>query len=301
MTDKWIELIIYCEYENWEELENFLYSNDLYTFEIIDPRIENNNEGRWDYIEEDIFKDQFDGVTIKLYGDLDKLDFYKNIQNTIEEKNLGKTNINIIDDQDWKNNWKDFYEVSEIGNSIVIKPTWEDYDNKEKIIIELDPGMAFGTGGHETTKMCLEFIEKYLKKGDKVLDIGCGSGILSIAAKKLGADSVIGTDFDKKAVEISNENKNLNNVDVEFRYSDLFSNLEESGDLIISNIVAEVLVKLLDDIHNHINKNGIMILSGIISEKSNIIEEKLEEENFQILEKKEDDEWVAIVARCNNA
>lgn len=301
MKDKWVELILETEYENWETLENYLYFNDIYSFEIIDPRIENDNAGRWDYIEKDIFKDNFDGVTVKIYADESELEKYSNLLKDIVNKKLARGKINLIDDQDWKNNWKDFYKVSEIGEKIVIKPTWEDYTNDEKIIIELDPGMAFGTGGHETTKMCLELLEKYLRPGDRVLDIGCGSGILSIAAKLLGAEEVIGGDFDNQCVKISKENAELNNVNVEFRFTDLFSGIEESGDLIISNIVAEILVKLLDEIDEHISKNGILILSGIIKDKVDIVKESLVKNKFEIMEIKELNEWVAIAARCDNA
>lgn len=301
MKDKWVELVLETEYDNWEKLENYLYFNDIYSFELIDPRIENNNAGRWDYIEEDIFKDKFNGITVKIYDVENELERYLDLLKDIEDKDLAKGKINFIDDQDWKNNWKDFYEVSEIGESIVIKPTWEDYENEDKIIIELDPGMAFGTGGHETTKMCLELLEKYLEPGDKVLDIGCGSGILSIAAKLLGAKEVIGGDFDNQCVEISKENAKLNNVNVEFRFTDLFSGIEESGDLIISNIVAEILVELLDEIDEHISKDGILILSGIIKEKIDMVKESLIKNNFEILEVKEMNEWIAIAARCNNA
>lgn len=304
MENKWNELTIQSPYETWPKLEEYLYSKDLFSFELIDPRMENieNEKGRWDFIEEDIFKGAFDGISVKLYSsDEDALDL-RAIAKEIEEKNLGKCSLVLIDDQDWKNNWKAFYEVQEIGPKVVIKPSWESYDNKDgRIVIELDPGMAFGTGGHETTKMCLILLQKYLHEGDKILDIGCGSGILSVAGKLLGASSVIGADLDEKAVEISKKNASHNKVDVDFRTSNLFSEISSKGDLVIANIVAEIIVVLIDQLRNHLEPGGIFICSGIIEEKSAMVERALEENGFELLEKMTENEWVALVARDINA
>lgn len=305
MTEKWNELIIKTEYEKWQDLENFLYSNDIYSFELIDPRMENikNEEGRWDFIDEDIFKNQHEGITVKLYTSNDQTEIdLITLKKDIESQNLGKSEIYLIDDKDWKNNWKSFYETQEIGGKLVIKPTWEEYENKDnRHIIKLDPGMAFGTGGHETTRMCLEKLEKYIKINDTVLDIGCGSGILSIASKFLGAKKVIGTDLDPKAIEISKENAKLNDVSVDFLVSNLFENINESGNLIIANIIAEIVVLLIEDLDKYLFEDGYFICSGIISEKSHLVEDALELKGYKILEKSIDNEWVCIVARRNNA
>ncbi|WP_054251948.1 50S ribosomal protein L11 methyltransferase [Neofamilia massiliensis] len=304
MENKWNELTIICQYDLWPRLEEFLYEKDLYSFELIDPRMENidNDSNRWDFIEEDIFKDAFDGITVKLYSsDDDALDL-KEISKEIENKKLGKTYLELIDDQDWRNNWKAFYEVQEIGPKVVIKPSWESYDNKEdKVVIELDPGMAFGTGGHETTRMCLELLQKYLKADDKILDIGCGSGILSVAGKLLGASKVIGADLDEKAVEISKKNADHNKADVDFKTSNLFSEIDSKGDLIIANIVAEIIVVLIDQVRDYLEADGTLICSGIIEEKSALVEEALEKNGFELVEKMTENEWVALVARDKHA
>lgn len=300
MENKWNELIIKTEYDEFPKLESYLYENEIYSFEIIDPRIENidNREGRWDFIEDDIFKSEFDGITVKIYSSSEDKDTLKNYKSEIDSLNLGITELNLIDDEDWKNNWKNFYKVQEIGENLVIVPEWEDYENKDnRITLNLNPKMAFGTGGHETTRMCLIAIEKYLKNGDDLFDLGCGSGILSIAAKKLGAAKVDGADYDEKAVEISKENAEIENVDIRFFHSDLFSSVDSKYQIIVANIVAEILVKVVDELDNYLCKDGIFICSGIIEEKSNLVKNALEEKGYEILEKNSENEWVCIVAR----
>ncbi|NLD17620.1 MAG: 50S ribosomal protein L11 methyltransferase [Tissierellia bacterium] len=301
--DKWTELTITTEYDKWIFLEKELYNHGFYSFELIDPRMDqiDNREGRWDFFDEDIFNDVYDGITVKLYSQEDFNEFEDLLQ-TIYEEDLGDANLTEIDDEDWKNNWKSFYSTMEIGNKFTIKPTWEEYSNVDnRHVIEIDPGMAFGTGGHETTKMCLEHLEKYLKPGDDVLDIGSGSGILAIASKFLGADVVIGTDLDEKAVEIAKENANLNNVEVEFIVSNLFSNVKNTADIIVSNIVAEVLVLLLEDIDKYLKPGGYFISSGIIEERAKLVEDALIKNNFEIIEKTIDNQWVSIVGRLKDA
>lgn len=301
--DKWTELTITTEYDKWIFLEKELYNHGFYSFELIDPRMDqiDNREGRWDFFDEDIFNDVYDGITVKLYSQEDFNEFEDLLQ-TIYEEDLGDANLTEIDDEDWKNNWKSFYSTMEIGNKFTIKPTWEEYSNVDnRHVIEIDPGMAFGTGCHETTKMCLEHLEKYLKPGDDVLDIGSGSGILAIASKFLGADVVIGTDLDEKAVEIAKENANLNNVEVEFIVSNLFSNVKNTADIIVSNIVAEVLVLLLEDIDKYLKPGGYFISSGIIEERAKLVEDALIKNNFEIIEKTIDNQWVSIVGRLKDA
>lgn len=298
----WAELTIFVEFDKWSTLEGELYDREFYSFELIDPRIEqfDDKELRWDFIDEDMFQNAFEGITVKVYGE-DYSEFQDLLEN-IEDKDLGSYTLKNIDDQDWKNNWKNFYSTMEIGKKITIKPTWEEYENLEnRYLIELDPGMAFGTGGHETTKMCLEHLEKIVKAGDLVLDIGSGSGILAIAAKKLGAGQVIGTDLDEEAVIIARKNAKLNEVEAEFRVSNLFSNVNEVADLIVSNIVAEIIVLLLEDIGEHLKPGGYFISSGIIEEKSYLVEEALVEKKFFIIDKVTEGEWVSLVARFNNA
>lgn len=300
MKKQWNEIVIETPYENFENLENFLYSKDIFSFEIIDPReqdILKKDDKSWDFVDENLFKGAFDGITIKIYDDKNSEDYFKDLKTEIETKNLGNCKLNTIDDEDWKNNWKDFYHIMKIGR-LIVKPSWEDVrPESNEVVLNLDPGMAFGTGSHETTYMCLENIEKYLKKGDKVLDIGCGSGILSIASKLLGAKTVIGTDIDEDAIEISSENAEKNNAKIKFLKSDNLKEIKVEADLIVSNIVAEILIDLLGEFKSHLKNNGILILSGIIAEKKDLVYENLLKNNFEIVEIKEKNEWVSFVAR----
>ncbi|MCG4584994.1 50S ribosomal protein L11 methyltransferase, partial [Anaerosalibacter bizertensis] len=170
---------------------------------------------------------------------------------------------------------------------------------EDEIIVELDPGMAFGTGTHETTSMCIRQLENHVKKDDKVFDIGCGSGILSIVAAKLGASKVIGVDLDELPVKVSKENIVLNNVQdiVDIRRGNLLNVVDERADLIVSNIIAEIIVDLIKDIKGYLNSGGIFISSGIILEKLPLVEEALKEEGFSILEVSKMKDWACVVAQ----
>ncbi|HSH36021.1 50S ribosomal protein L11 methyltransferase, partial [Schnuerera sp.] len=214
-------------------------------------------------------------------------------------KSLGEVTIMEVYEKDWAEAWKKYYKPIKIGEKIVIKPTWEKYEKKdEEIVIELDPGMAFGTGTHETTIMCIEALETYMKKGDTVWDIGCGSGILSIVAAKLGAKKVIGVDLDKMCTKISNENIKINKVydSVEIRHGNLFNSVDEKANIIVSNIIAEVIIDMVDHIDEYLLKEGIFIASGIILEKVEKVKEKLIKKGLKILEIKYMDEWALIVS-----
>ena len=190
-----------------------------------------------------------------------------------------------------------------MSNSIVIKPSWEEYTAKEgEKIIDIDPGMAFGTGTHETTRMCINAIEKYMKQGDSLIDIGCGSGILSIAAAHLGAQRVIAVDLDKLAVKVSKENVELNGFSdtVDVRYGDLTEVIDEKADVIVANIIADIIAKLSENIADFMKEDGYFISSGIINDKKDFVISKLIDNNFEIVEEKNDGEWNCIVCRVKS-
>ncbi len=300
---KWTEVQIRTKTENEEIVTNALYDLGVQGLAIEDPKdildlVEVRED--WDLIDEKLISQGFNTIIIKCYL-RESEDLIKKIQ-AIEKsiKGLGQVVVSEIYEQDWSEKWKTYYKPIKIGKNIVIKPSWEDYKSRaEDVIIELDPGMAFGTGTHETTILCIEDIEKYMKTGDKVFDIGCGSGILSIVAAKLGAKKVISVDLDDLAVRVAKENIENNNVDniVNIEKGNLLDVVEEKADLIVSNILAEVIVKLSNSIKNYLNDEGLFISSGIIKEKKNIVEEALKENNFTILETKTMDGWVSIVAK----
>lgn len=210
----------------------------------------------------------------------------------------------IVDDNDWKDKWKEFFKPSRVTDRIVVKPTWEEYDKKgDEIVLEIDPGMAFGTGTHETTSLCMKLMEKYLKNaGDdaKVLDVGCGSGILSIAAALLGCSDVLGVEIDEDAVKVAKENTEKNHVDdrVKIIQGDLTTGVDFKADIVVANLMADLVVMLTPDVKAHLLPGGVFISSGILIEKEEKVASAIEKEGFEIIEIAEDGEWCAIACRA---
>lgn len=224
------------------------------------------------------------------------------------EVGKGTVSLSETEDKDWINNWKTFFKPFRAADHIVIKPTWEEYakEQDEDILIEIDPGIAFGTGSHETTKLCIQALEKYIKQGDSVLDVGCGSGILSIAALKLGAGHATAIDIDETAVKVAAENMNVNHIDSE-HYSLFHGNLlgdpalkEKAGtghDIIVANILADVILPLTGIIRPHLKKGGFYITSGIIDTKKAEVHAALEKNGFEILHVAHMKEWCCFIAQ----
>lgn len=213
------------------------------------------------------------------------------------------------EDIDWINNWKQFFQSFYIDD-ILIKPTWEPLkeEDKNKFLIEIDPGISFGTGKHETTQLCIRQIRKYLKEGERVLDVGCGSGILSIAALKLGAGSVVGTDVDGDCIASTHENMTVNHLaenSGEFYVGNLIDDKafqEKIGtgyDLVVANILADIIIPMAPALYQCAKEQGVLITSGIIDFKENEVKEALEQAGFEILEVNHQGEWVNVTARKN--
>ena len=213
------------------------------------------------------------------------------------------------EDIDWINNWKQFFQSFYIDD-ILIKPTWEPLkeEDKNKFLIEIDPGISFGTGKHETTQLCIRQIRKYLKEGERVLDVGCGSGILSIAALKLGAGSVVGTDVDGDCITSTHENMTVNHLaenSGEFYVGNLIDDKvfqEKIGtgyDLVVANILADIIIPMAPALYQCTKEQGVLITSGIIDFKENEVKEALEQAGFEILEVNHQGEWVNVTARKN--
>lgn len=213
------------------------------------------------------------------------------------------------EDIDWINNWKQFFQSFYIDD-ILIKPTWEPLkeEDKNKFLIEIDPGISFGTGKHETTQLCIRQIRKYLKEGERVLDVGCGSGILSIAALKLGAGSVVGTDVNGDCITSTHENMTVNHLaenSGEFYVGNLIDDKafqEKIGtgyDLVVANILADIIIPMAPALYQCAKEQGVLITSGIIDFKENEVKEALEQAGFEILEVNHQGEWVNVTARKN--
>ena len=204
-----------------------------------------------------------------------------------------------IDADLWRDKWKEYFKPTKLSNTIVVKPTWCEYEPSEgDNVIEIDPGMAFGTGTHETTMLCIRMIEKYMQDGFKVLDVGSGSGILSIAAAKLGASDVLGIDIDEDAVRVSNENYELNKVSDKAKaiIGDLTVGVDYKADIVVANLLADIVMRLSKDVTRHLGEKGIFITSGILTEKSEAVENCMKECGFEIVERTELGEWCSLVA-----
>lgn len=195
-------------------------------------------------------------------------------------------------------NWKKYFNPMKVGEKLLIRPVWrDDYDAEGRIVLNLEPGLAFGTGTHETTRLCLEALEKHIFKGAKMLDVGCGSGILSVAGLLLGAESAIGIDIDEMAVKASKENAKLNNV--QDRYTGIKGNLadEVNGvfDVITANIVADAIIMLSGDIEKHMNEKTVYIMSGIIDTRLDDVLSALPK-SLEVVEQYEEKGWLCLVA-----
>ncbi|EHL14912.1 ribosomal protein L11 methyltransferase [Peptoanaerobacter stomatis] len=269
------------------------------------------DELAWDYIEKEVF--DYGHEDVKIIGYFSQEEDIEQKINDLKERllklgdigvELGTLKISkkIIYQKNWENEWKKYFKTQKISKNIVIKPSWENYEKQaDEKIIEIDPGMAFGTGTHETTKMCINAIEKYIKQEDILIDIGCGSGILSIAGAILGAKKVIAVDLDKLAVKISKENVELNNYQdiIEVRHGNLTDVITEKADIIVANIIADAIVMLSENIKDFMKEDAYFISSGIINEKADYVKENLIKNGFEIIEHNNDKEWNCIVAKVN--
>ena len=310
MDKEWLEVTIVTSSEAVEAVSGILYNTDVKGISIEDSEdveFKKKNPGDWDYFDETLIAIK-DGAVIKGYYKEDEkfqeyIDYIKESFEHISDfgidKGTGIITVNKVNEEDWENNWKKYYKPTKIGEKIVVKPIWEDYSpKKDEIIVELDPGMAFGTGTHETTRMCIKAIERYVKNNSVVFDIGTGSGILAITAAKLNAAKVTGVDLDPVAVTSATENVKYNNIhNIEILHGNLLDVVQGKADIIVANIIADVVIILVEDVKKCINKGGYFISSGIINARKDDVVNKLVESGFEIQEVNVDGEWVSVVAK----
>lgn len=311
---KWLEVLIKTTAENEDIVSDILYSAGAAGLAIEDPQdiVDfQRTEKDWDFIDSSLLENNMVGIIIKAYFSetddlLEKINFIKHGIEIgpaiLNEEPFGEVITSQVDDSDWAENWKKYYKPKKIGERIVIKPSWEDYiETPGDLIVELDPGMAFGTGTHETTIMCTEALEAFVKPSSIVFDVGCGSGILSIVAAKLGASGVTAIDFDELCVRVTEENAEINGVShlIQVKSGNLLDVIKGKADIVVANIVAEVIVILTKDLEEFLEPKGIFITSGIIIEKIPMVEAALTENNFSILEVKKMNSWACIIASKN--
>ncbi|NLW17405.1 MAG: 50S ribosomal protein L11 methyltransferase [Firmicutes bacterium] len=205
--------------------------------------------------------------------------------------------LSEVQEEDWANAWKDYYKPIPVGEKLLIKPSWEEIAPTDRLVIELHPAMAFGTGSHATTTMCLEILEREIKGGERVIDVGCGSGILSIAAARLGASQVEALDYDPVAVKVARENVSINEVadKVRVAQSDLLQAASAPADIIVANIIARIIIQLIPQIDSFLAPGGLFIASGIIGERLDAVLAALAAHDFVVVEQKHENDWYALV------
>ena len=280
-----------------------------------DVRANQRPEGRWDILDESIARRMSDDVKVTGYFEVDgglgdRIAFIEGELRRIRSLDLGMdlgkltTLRHDVAEQDWTESWKAAFKPFRLGEHMLMKPSWEDVETRPgDHVIEIDPGMAFGTGTHETTGMCVKLVEKYVKPGQRVIDIGTGTGILAIAAAHMGANPVLATDLDAVAVRVAAENVKINGFEgvIDVRCGDLLDVVEESGDVVIANIIADVIVNLAKPVRERIVDGGLFICSGISVERRADVLKALKDADFEVLDDLNEGEWCAMAARKNHA
>jgi ribosomal protein L11 methyltransferase len=276
-----------------------------------DVKLSQRPEGRWDILDESIALGMGEDVRVKGYYPADaraadalddvrgRLDVLRALDLGID---LGKLEIESarIDDEDWAESWKGAYKPFRIGRRLVVRPSWTAYQaDADDLVIQIDPGMAFGTGTHETTALCADWLEELVKPGLKVIDLGTGTGILAIAAGLMGAADVLATDIDPMAVRIAGENARINGVAgvVRARQADVLKGIGERADLIIANIIVDVVIMIAPAALAHLNAGGRFLCSGIPASRRAEAESALRRAGFTGIEGRDRGEWTALVAQ----
>ncbi len=268
-------------------------------------------EGQWDIIDEAIARRIGDDVKVTGYFEVDgglsdRIAFIESELRRLRGMDLGMdlgklTHLEkTVAEQDWTESWKAAFRPFRLGGHFVIKPSWEHCETRPgDHVIEIDPGMAFGTGTHETTGLCVRLVEKYVKPGDRVIDIGTGTGILAIAAAHMGAKPVLATDLDAVAVRVAAENVKINGFEgvIETRCGDLLQVVSETGDVVIANIIADVIVGLAAPVRARIADGGVFICSGISVERRQDVRDALAAADYELLDDLNEGEWCAMAAR----
>lgn len=258
-----------------------------------------------DLIDEDLLKKDRNKAFVHIYlePDVSPSEAVAFLSERYTAENI-EHSIELLDcaEEDWRNNWKKYFNPIPVGESLLIRPSWrDDYDAGDRKVLNIDPGLAFGTGGHETTRLCLEMCEKYLKKGDDVLDVGCGSGILGIATLLLGAEKAVGVDIDETAVRTAVENAEINGVSDKFTAicGSFTEKVEGKYDIVLANIVADAIMFLSEGVQDFMKDDAVYIMSGIIDTRADEVKQSVGR-YFDIIEEHLQGGWACFAAKKRN-
>ena len=319
----WIKVSIYTTSAGIEPVSGRLYQLGITGIEIEDEQdfkdfLENNHQ-YWDYVDDDLIKQKQGETRVIAYvsDNAAGREMLSEIRSSLlemselnENGEFGRLEIELdnTSEEDWANNWKKYFHALEIGKKLIIKPEWEDLEEPAgKVVFSINPGMSFGTGSHYTTQLCIEAIEEYIKPDDMMLDLGCGSGILSVIALMLGAKEAYAVDIDPNAVTVAYENADRNNVS-RSRYHVMSGNIltdenlqntlgEHKYDIIAANIVADVIIGLAPKAKEYLKDGGVFITSGIIEDREDDVRSALEECGFKMEDIRRRKDWLSIICR----
>ncbi|MCL2857334.1 MAG: 50S ribosomal protein L11 methyltransferase [Oscillospiraceae bacterium] len=312
----WLEIEIFTTPAGVEPLSAALEEIGISGFVIKNPEdfeeFLAGKQGKWDLVDENLMHLREGQSSLKFYlpqGD-DVQERLAQVDETVsrlraQDKDglygpLDECVITNVEEESWQDSWKQYWKPTRVGKSLVVCPSWEEYAIAPgETVLRLDPGMAFGTGTHESTRLCMELAEQVVSGGERVLDLGCGSGILAITALLLGADSALGVDIDGVAVKTCTDNADLNGVEAraDFRKGNLAAGVSGQFDLIFANIIADVILELVPDIPRLLAPGGVFITSGILCERAEEIGARLEGMGLNQLAKLEQGGWAALMYR----
>ena len=315
----WLELHIDTTHTGLEPVETMLSALGIDGV-VIDDETEfhdflESNRQYWDYVDENLEASMHGKSRVTFYLPADETGFAQmgEVRLALEDLKARRSDcgtlllsLENLRDEDWENNWKQYYKPMEIGQRLLVIPQWEQVDPGQRVPLILDPGLTFGTGSHATTRLCLTALEKTVAQGDRVLDLGCGSGILSIAALRLGAASALAVDIDDKCLDVAYENAALNGIGKDrytVRVGDVLSDgslrreLEGSYDIVVANIVADVIIALAPLVPSMLRPGGTFLCSGIIDDRAEEVRAALEAAGWTVLETQSADGWFAYTCR----